>query len=478
VIWSTLAFRHLWVRPGRAAVLLLGYGLGVAVMIVLLSVGDAMLDQSRDVRLVGGGELTALPEGVDVEAMRTGGLAGMFAGINGARFVTRELLGGPRHAGMVRAVSPVLEQKLLHIRVRDTVFAVRAGGELPAASGAVGAALPVLAGRWRDNASDSVWANPSPQQLYDQIDHFHVPAIHDSTWAEWHYFNVVMSEREWWYLTFLVAGDVGGERWAGRLLVTHRLPDGEYHRYVTSIPRDQVRFDTVHADVALGGSSVMQRNGTYHIHGVAGQARFDLTFTPLSHVYFPPVELGTDHAVSGYAVPALAAAATGQVCDDQRCNQIRGVAGYHDHNWGVWHDVTWEWGTGRGRGHYLLYGGVIPADSNRRPSSMFLALEDSLGVEQIYRFDQVEAAGARARPGQLGLRAPDSLTILAARSGDTLHLNIGVADASAAPSRTAANRIFVQLRGTWRLAGRAAGARVTDSGHGFFETWLRARPRQ
>ena len=45
----TLALRHLMVRKVRAAVLLLGFALGVAVMIVLLSVGEAMLAQSRDV---------------------------------------------------------------------------------------------------------------------------------------------------------------------------------------------------------------------------------------------------------------------------------------------------------------------------------------------------------------------------------------------------------------------------------------------
>ena len=33
-----------------------------------------MLDQSRDVSLVGGGEITVLPQGIDVEAMRTGGM--------------------------------------------------------------------------------------------------------------------------------------------------------------------------------------------------------------------------------------------------------------------------------------------------------------------------------------------------------------------------------------------------------------------
>ncbi|HEY5940945.1 MAG TPA: hypothetical protein VIT87_08995, partial [Gemmatimonadales bacterium] len=60
---TTLAFRHLLVRKLRAVFLLLGFALGVGVMIVLLSVGEAMLDQSRDVSLIGGGEVTVLPQG-------------------------------------------------------------------------------------------------------------------------------------------------------------------------------------------------------------------------------------------------------------------------------------------------------------------------------------------------------------------------------------------------------------------------------
>ena len=88
----TLALRHLWVKKGRSAMLLLGFALGVGVMIVLLSVGEAMLDQSRDAALVGGGEVTVLPLGIDVEAMRTGGVSGMFFGIDRARFLTRQLL--------------------------------------------------------------------------------------------------------------------------------------------------------------------------------------------------------------------------------------------------------------------------------------------------------------------------------------------------------------------------------------------------
>src|SRR4029453_5248013 len=127
----TLALRHLWVRKRRSALLLLGFALGVGVMILLLSVGEAMLDQSRDVALVGGGEVTVLPLGIDVEAMRTGGVSGMFFGIDHARFLTRQLLGGPRHADVVRAVAPAIEEKILYLERRGVSFPVRAGGEIP-----------------------------------------------------------------------------------------------------------------------------------------------------------------------------------------------------------------------------------------------------------------------------------------------------------------------------------------------------------
>src|SRR5512134_3236498 len=109
-------------------------------MIVLLSVGQAMLDQSRDVSLVGGGELTVLPQGIDIEAMRTGGLGGMFFSIERARFLTRLVLGGPRHAGLISTVAPAIEGKLLYLcpaRAQCAPTAVRAGGEIPSRAAAL-----------------------------------------------------------------------------------------------------------------------------------------------------------------------------------------------------------------------------------------------------------------------------------------------------------------------------------------------------
>lgn len=472
-MYWTLAVRHLLVRPGRALILLLGYALGVAVMIVLLSIGGAMLDQSRDASLIGGGELTALPEGVDVEAMRTGGLAGMFFGINGARFVARQLLGGVRQAGIVAAVSPVLEQKLVAVRTADTIWTVRAGAELPGEARAAGTALRVIAGTWVDDRDDSTWRAPAAGALYDELDHFHLPSAHDSSWAEWHYFNLVVSEREWWYITLLVGGDVRGVAWGGQVLVTHRMPSGEYQRYVADASRNEVAFDTSRAGLRIGTSSVTQLDGAYHVLGAAGPATFDFVLTPASHRYFPPVELGPDQSSSGYVVPALVATASGRLCVRQACRTMHEIPAYHDHNWGSWRAVTWEWGTGRGLTHALLYGGVLAAGSIGTVP-FFLGLEDSLGLQQVYRFSEVERIGRRPVPGIPGVVAPDSLRIAAARGGDTLNVEARITDVTASRSRAAGpDRLFLQMRGRWRATGTAAGAIVADSGTGFFETWLR-----
>ena len=473
----TLAFRPLVVRPGRSLVLLVGYGIGVGVMIVLLSVGDAMLLQSRDVSLVGGGELTVLPEGIDVEALRTGAMTGMYFGIDRARFVTRQLLGGPRHATLVRAVSPSLESKRLMLTVRDTTYLVRAGGDLPTVAGSVGVGLDVTRGSWGDPAIDAQWDSPAPQALYDELDRFHQPVLGDSTWGEWHYFNVLISDTEWWYVTLLVGGDLSSDRWGGQFLATHRTNAG-HRRFVENVPRTAVTFDTTAADLVVGNASVVQRDGTYHVRARAGRATLDFELTPRPRGYFPPVELRDDRVMAGYVVPGLVARARGRFCDGDSCRDIVDAPAYHDHNWGSWRDVTWEWGTGRGRHHALLYGGVVVGSgaSSAGSAPYFLTVVDSMGVRQVYRFrnvDVIDRQPVRDAPGAL---APRIFTVTATRLADTLRLAVVIDDVHA--TRSAAGgfaRTFLQMRGTWTATGTAAGVPLADSGSGFFETWLQDR---
>jgi hypothetical protein len=490
---TTLAFRHLLVRKRRSLFLLLGFSLGVGVMIVLLSVGKAMLEQSRDVSLVGGGEITVLPQGIDVEAMRTGGISGMFFGIDRARFLARQVFGGTRNRDMIRAVSPVLEGKLLYLRTGGRVLPVRAGGEIPSRAGEVGSGLALVSGTWEDSPPDSMYIAPTAQQLYDELDRFHLPARADSSWGEWHYFNVVVAPNEWWYITYLVGGELSrtqpreSKRWGGQVLVTHRRPDGSYDRFLSQKPSSSIRFDTARADLTMGESSVQQRNGEYRLRGLAtgtaGTVRIDIAVAPASNRYFPPVELRDDDFVSGYVVPGLVAAASGTICVEKRCRRFGGVPAYHDHNWGVWRNVTWEWGAAQGSRLAVLYGGVYgperaEATAGWARSPFFLTLVDSLGVKQVLRFSQISYAGARRTRGNVKTAAPERFHLIATRENDTLRLNVGVEDALGTEMKSGGfYRVFLQMRGRFELTGRVLGETVADSGRGFFETYVVPRAR-
>ena len=484
----TLAFRHLWVRRLRSLFLLFGFAIGVGVMVVLLSVGEAMLNQSRDVSLVGGGEVTVLPLGIDVEAMRTGGLSGMFFAIDRARFLTRSVFGGPRQADLVRTVSPVIEGKLLYVCKASgpcSPATVRAGGEIPSRAMALGTGLDLRQGGWIDSQADSSWIAPTRQQLYDELDRFHIPARPDSSWGEWHYFNVAPSPTEWWYLTYLVGGALPAGQWGGRILVTHRRPDGGYDRFTADAPSSSVVIDTTRAALVIGRGSVRQRNGVYHLvasaSGAAGRLRLDLEVVPEPNRYFPAVELRDDGFVSGYVVPGLAAVAGGTICVGARCERLSSARAYHDHNWGVWRDVTWEWGAARGASLSLLYGGVYgprrsAVDAGAVTSPFFIGIVDSLGVRQVLQFDRLAYQGAVKAEGAPDAVAPARFSLVAERGADSVRLAVVVEHALATEmSASGFRRLFFQMRGRFELDGRLAGREVSDTGTGFFETYRTGR---
>src|ERR1700686_1460067 len=136
-----LALRNITYRPWRSVLLFFGFGVGVAVMIVLLSIGEAMLSQARNEKLVGGGTITVLPEGLDVEVMKTGGIGGLFFSIDHASFLYRQVLASPRYREEIAAVAPQIEGRLLYVRTVDGhEFAVHASGDIPAGPAAGGGA--------------------------------------------------------------------------------------------------------------------------------------------------------------------------------------------------------------------------------------------------------------------------------------------------------------------------------------------------
>ncbi|HTI65473.1 MAG TPA: hypothetical protein VL524_18250 [Gemmatimonadaceae bacterium] len=494
-----LALRNLVLRPWRSALLLLGYSLGVAVMIVLLSIGEALLSQARNEKLVGGGQITVLPEGIDVEVMKTGGLGGLFFSIDHARFIYRQLLAAPRLASDIAVVAPQIEGKLLYARRGDgREVPVMASAEIPSRTRGVGAMPPISAGDWRDDSLDRVWRDPTDAQLRDAIDHFHLPPTQvrgDPTWAEWHYFNVLSADRRRWaFISFIVGGAVPSGQWGGQVLVTMHEQGGASRRYVATTTPSAVRFSTSTANVAIGGSSVVVLpDGRYAVKahaledGGRGSIDVDLVVAPAAGAYFPGAALTSGETVSGYAVPALRAQATGTICERGECERFDGAQAYHDHNWGVWRGVTWEWGAARAGQYTLLYGRVQPADSSAASVPLFAYLVDSLGFLAVFRPAVIRYEDGRvARVTGQGttIRIPSRATMIDVRGDDTLRVELSIEDATATDTRRPdvergeglsnrglARPYFVQMKGVMRISGRVRGAPLAGEGAGFFETY-------
>lgn len=494
-----LAWRSATWRPWRTLLLCAGFGVGVGVMIVLLSVGEAMVRQASEERLVGGGDITVLPEGIDLEVLTTGGLGGLFFSVPNARFVYRHVLTAPRVAGVIGGVAPQLEGKLLYLTTpTGQELAVRAGGEIPSANRALGANLEIAQGQWVDDAGDLRWTAPTNVELRHDIDHFHLPPasmVGREHWGEWHYFNVISPDAtRWAFISFIVGGDVTGSQWGGQVLVTLQERGRAPRKFVATVPAANVRFSTRDADLEIGGASVhVQPDGRYAVRadareeGGSAALRVDLLVTPADRVDFPGASLVSGDFVSGYAVPALRASATGSICVAGSCERYAEAQAYHDHNWGGWRGVTWEWGATRAGEYTVLYGRVAPEDSTVGSAPLFVYVTDARGFVALFRPRSIQYTDARTVATRDGpLAVPASAALFDTRGGDTLRLTLSIDDAVAtdtrrpavargegsAEARRALQRPwFVQLAGTAEISGRIRGIPLSGRGRGFFETY-------
>jgi hypothetical protein len=198
--------------------------------------------------------------------------------------------------------------------------------------------------------------------------------------------------------------------------------------------------------------------------------------------------MGSGGFVSGYTVPGLRATATGTLCVDGRCETFDGAQSYHDHNWGVWRGVTWDWGASRAGQYTFLYGRVYPADTSASIPPVLVYLVDSLGFRAVFRPKEVSYEDNRAvTVGAAQLRVPSRASFQDVRGSDTLRIDITVDDAIATdmrprPLSTEAERgdplgsekkrpYFIQMKGTARISGRLDGQPLTGTGTGFFETY-------
>jgi hypothetical protein len=210
-----------------------------------------------------------------------------------------------------------------------------------------------------------------------------------------------------------------------------------------------------------------------------------LVIAPAPGAYFPGAALASGETISGYVVPGLRADATGTICVDGHCDEYRGAQSYHDHNWGVWRGVTWEWGAARAGSYTLLYGRVQPADSTAASQPLFVYMADSLGFRALFRPREIRYEDTRTiRVGRETIRVPSRATMVDVRGDDTLRVDLQIEDATATDtrrpgaergdalaSRGLAKPFFVQMKGLTRIRGRLSGKPINGEGAGFFETY-------
>ena len=191
----------------------------------------------------------------------------------------------------------------------------------------------------------------------------------------------------------------------------------------------------------------------------------------------PPATIrGARGWVSGYIVPVLSGRCRGDA-DDRTASRssFDDAAGYHDHNWGFWEGVRWQWGQVAHDDLSIVYGRVFPpadvADPERVPGFLgVLGPEGPLGFSTDV---SIEESGARRRRSRIASsfnargRAIDSR--LALRGG-----SVGAhRDVDDAPGVGPALD-FLQLGGEYTVTGKVGDRALDFTARGAAETF---RPR-
>jgi hypothetical protein len=359
--------------------------------------------------------------------------------------------------------------------------------------------------------------------------------VDTQSWAEWLYFNGRSQDDELrFYLTFLAAGpDGSGKRPTHVRLQLNRRGDTTNYSAFADVD-EQVLLDRA-PDLDVAGNSVRLRNdgrytitlsltregpagpkgpalhddarrpgpfgpGTLHddartpgpfgpgaLHDDArtpgpfgpGAARRssvhgELTLTPAPGRSFPPATIhGARGWISGYVVPVLSGTWSGRLLVDGKEVVVGGASGYHDHNWGYWHGVSWQWGQVSDGDMSIVYGRVFPpadvADRSRVPGALAV-----IGRDGPIAF----ASGVLvSEDDQNG--TPRSITIQSRDRQATLTLRFTVNDAVRTPmaltrTRKSQTATFLQLGGVYQVRGRAGDVDLNFTARGSAETF---RPR-
>jgi hypothetical protein len=452
-----LALRSLTAHPVRTAVLAAGFGVGVAVMAILLGVAQIVLEQARAPALAGGGDVV----------MR---LASQVP----ARLLLSGTLQSDTLRDRVRVAAPSHSERLYLVHDGRTTQ-VRARGGIPSLERALGDREVSGVERWRDTAADTLWTQDTPEDVLRYVDRFHpvpdVPAW-QSSWAEWLYFNGRAADARF-YLTFLVGPPLAeGGRSAGVRLQLDR--DGRVENFTDSATLTEA--EALRApDLTIGTSHVRLVGLEYRIHldlpGRNGRrVTGDLSIVASPGQVLPPLQInGARGWRTGYVVPVMSGRLAGELNVAGQRVALEGGTGYHDHNWGFWEGVSWQWGQVQHDDVSFIYGRIFPpagaADRERMPGFVGAIGKDGpLGYATNVTI--TESNDHTGRPRRIDVRA----------RGAALELQFQFDVDSAVTTQMAQPPLnsgldFLQMRGQYSVSGRAGAREIRFSAPGSAETF-------
>jgi hypothetical protein len=464
----TLALRSLLSRPVRSAVLAGGFGLGVAVMAALLGIGAVILEQARAPALVGGGDVII------------GGSAGR---VSNAKFILSGVLGSEPRAGRIAAWSPS-SRATLYLVDEQGVTPIHARGGIPSLERAMGDPETAAIVSWTDTAGDRGWAAPDSSAVLRAMDRFHpIPesSNRSSSWAEWLYFNGQAPSstgkgRVRFYLTFIAGPRLdSGRRALGVRLQLER--DGRMTAYADSVEIDDRALLDAAPDLTAGPNRVRLVGNEYRLavdlpaESGASRATGELVITAIPGRSVPPLTMrGAEGWISGYVVPIVSGPLQGTLHIGAEAIDLNGGIGYHDHNWGFWEGVSWQWGQVQGDGVSFVYGRVFPprdvADATRLPGFLVaLGPEGPLGYAVDVTIDETNRPDT-GRPERIRIEGrSDTLSM-------TLDLSIDQTTATRMRGRSFGSGLdFLQLRGEYHVTGRAGDTTIEFRAPGSAETF-------
>ena len=462
----TLAVRSLLAHPVRSAVLAGGFGLGVGVMAALLGIGGVILEQARAPELAGGGDIVV------------GGPNGK---LTSARFVLSSVLGAGPLAPKVAVAVPSSRARLYLVEPGG-VTPIRVRGGIPSLERALGDSETSGVAGWADTPGDRAWAAPDPASVLRAMDRFHpIPdaPLRAASWAEWLYFNGRANDTRF-YLTFLA----GARAASGRRVIGVRLQLERHGRMMSYSTSSEVEERDVLAsapDLTVGQNTVRLEGQVYRIaldlpaESGRGRVTAQLSLQATPGRSLPPIVIkGAGGWISGYTVPVMSGALDGSFSvGDDLLDMSQGM-GYHDHNWGFWEGVRWQWGQVQGDGLSFVYGRVHPpadaADANRLPGFLAaLGPDGPIGYATDVTIEETNDP-ATLRPHRIQVRGRSATMSL------TMTLTVEQQTATKLREGLFGGGLdFLQLRASYAVAGSAGDRVVNFTAPGSAETFRGGR---